>query len=94
MFAKWKERKALRKVEQERQRLLAEVEKKKHDKVMSDHTEEMRQSFMKSGIHPFDRSNINGDGTLITMYGILNGRIVKGTTNEKGGFHIEYLPMP
>jgi len=95
MIIKWlRARKACKQMERQIDAARAEAQKAKREQEMDEYCDELKDAFIKSGIHPFNRANRHRDGDFVTMYGILNGRIVKGTITKRGAFLIEYIEMP
>ena len=52
---------------------------------------ELKKALTSVGIRPFNRINRNLKTEKISLYGLLEGRLVLATMNRNGGFWIEYV---
>jgi hypothetical protein len=92
MILKWLRVRKARKIAAKVQRELEEKQQNEElCKTLLQHSDDLKEQFIKAGIHPFSWCNHNGDDDSVSMYGLLNGKLVKGTITKKGGFFIKYV---
>ncbi len=92
MIIKWFKHRQVRRLEQRVQAAKAKLEAEKliEDELIKRGTE-LKEVLIVGGVIPFSRINRNLSDQYVSMFGVLNGRLVRGDMGIKGYFLIKYV---